>query len=77
MKACDLQQMQRLLTELFDRIEEELGQKITVVATGGLARKIIPHCKREILLDEDLLLKGLLIIYEKNRKKHKLPENKK
>ena len=49
-------------------IEEELGQKITVVATGGLARKIIPHCKREILLDEDLLLKGLLIIYEKNKK---------
>ena len=56
------------LDGIVDRIEEELGQKITVVATGGLARKIIPHCKREILLDEDLLLKGLLIIYEKNRK---------
>ena len=56
------------LDGIVDRIEEELGQKITVVATGGLARKIIPHCKRKILLDEDLLLKGLLIIYEKNRK---------
>ena len=56
------------LDGIVDRIEEELGQKITVVATGGLARKIIPHCKREILLDEDLLLKGLLIIYEKNKK---------
>ena len=56
------------LDGIVDRIEEELGQKITVVATGGLARKIIPHCKRAILLDEDLLLKGLLIIYEKNRK---------
>ena len=55
------------LDGIIDRIEEELGQKITVVATGGLARKIVPHCRREILLDEDLLLKGLLIIYEKNR----------
>ena len=55
------------LDGIVDRIEEELGQKITVVATGGLAHKIVPHCRREILLDEDLLLKGLLIIYEKNR----------
>ena len=55
------------LDGIVDRIEEELGQKITVVATGGLARKIVPHCRREILLDEDLLLKGLLILYEKNR----------
>lgn len=55
------------LDGIVDRIEEELGQKITVVATGGLARKTVPHCRREILLDEDLLLKGLLIIYEKNR----------
>nr|WP_294664127.1 type III pantothenate kinase [uncultured Blautia sp.] len=51
-----------------DRIEAELGQKITVVATGGLAKKVVPHCRREIILDEDLLLKGLLVIYEKNRK---------
>ena len=67
--------MQRLLTELLTGLKEELGQKITVVATGGLARKIIPHCKREILLDEDLLLKGLLIIYEKNKKNYKLSES--
>ena len=50
------------------RIEEELGRTTTVVATGGLAKKIIPFCKRKIILDEDLLLKGLLEIYEKNRK---------
>ena len=49
------------------QIEEELGEKATVVATGGLAKKIIPHCKREIILDEELLLRGLLIIYEKNK----------
>lgn len=49
------------------RIEEELGQKATVIATGGLAKKIIPYCKSSIVLDEDLLLKGLLRIYEKNK----------
>ena len=55
------------LDGIVERIEEELGQKTTVIATGGLAKKVIPHCKREIILDEDLLLKGLLVIYEKNK----------
>lgn len=51
---------------IVERIEEELGEKVTVVATGGLAKTIVPHCKRDIIIDDDLLLKGLLIIYEKN-----------
>lgn len=51
---------------LIERIEEELGRKATVIATGGLAKCIIPYCKREILLDDELLLKGLYIIYCKN-----------
>ena len=49
-----------------ERIEEELGQRCTVVATGGNAPKIIPFCKRKIVLDERLLLKGLMLIYRKN-----------
>ncbi len=52
---------------IIDRMEEELGESCTVVATGGLAKKIIPFCKKEIILDEDLLLKGLWVIYEKNK----------
>lgn len=52
---------------IIERIEEDLGTKTTVIATGGLAKKIVPYCKKEIILDEDLLLKGLLVIYEKNR----------
>ncbi len=51
---------------LIDRIEEQLGQKVTAVATGGLAKVIVPHCKRNIILDDELLLKGLKIIYDKN-----------
>lgn len=52
---------------IIDRIEKELGQKVTAIATGGMSKKIIPHCRREIIQDEDLLLKGLLVIYEKNK----------
>lgn len=52
---------------MIPRIEEELGCKATAVATGGLAKSIIPYCKEKVILDDDLLMKGLLIIYEKNR----------
>ena len=49
------------------RIEHELGQKATVLATGGLARKIVPYCEQKILVDDELLLKGLRLIYNKNK----------
>ena len=52
---------------MIERIEEEMGSKATVIATGGLAKSIVQHCKREIILDEELMLKGLYIIYEKNK----------
>ena len=66
MKSGVLYSNAAALDGIIDRIEEELGEKATVVATGGLAKKIVPHCKREITLDDDLLLKGLAIIYDKN-----------
>lgn len=49
-----------------ERIEAELGQPCTVIITGGLAGVIKPLCKRGMILDEDLILKGLLHIYHKN-----------
>jgi len=52
---------------IIERFEEELGEKCTVIATGGLAKVIVPLCKRDIIIDEDLLLKGLMLIYEKNK----------
>ena len=51
---------------MIDRIQEELGQPVTVVATGGLANVIVPHCKHDIIVDDALLLKGLLLIYRRN-----------
>lgn len=59
------------IDELILRMEEELGERCTVIATGGLSSLIVPICRREIILDEDLLLKGLAIIYEKNNKSDK------
>ena len=55
------------LDGMVERLEEELGSRCTVVATGGLAGVITPLCRREMILDDDLLLKGLCLIYEKNR----------
>lgn len=56
---------------IIERIEEELGEKATIVATGGIAHRIVPHCRRkDIILDDDLLIKGLLTIYRKNSGQH-------
>ena len=57
-----------LLDGMIDRFEKELGKTCMVVATGGIAPKIIPHCQHAIVYDEDLLLKGLGIIYKKNKR---------
>ena len=57
-----------MIDGMIERIEEELGQKATVIATGGIARFILPMCRREIIYDRDLLLKGLVILYENNRR---------
>lgn len=52
---------------MIDRIEEELGETATVLATGGLANVIVPHCRHKVILDDALLLKGLWLIYKKNQ----------
>lgn len=54
---------------MIERLEEELGEKCTVIATGGLSGVVIPLCRREgIILDDALLLKGLTIIYNRNKR---------
>ncbi len=58
-----------MLDGMIERIEEELGGEATVVATGGIAASIAPLCRRKIRVNDDLLLTGLAVIFEKNRKK--------
>lgn len=50
---------------MIDRIKGEMGD-MTVVATGGLAGTIVPLCKNKVILDDELLIKGLMRIYNKN-----------
>ena len=57
-----------MMDGMIDRFEKELGCKASLVATGGIARKIVPHCTHEIAYDENLLLRGLGILYRKNKK---------
>ena len=54
------------LDSMIDRIWEDLGYETAVVATGGLSGCIVPHCKRTVVYDNELTLKGLGIIYRKN-----------
>lgn len=51
---------------MIDRIEKEIGKKCYVVATGGLAKYIIPHCMHKITLDKYLIYDGLIEILHKN-----------
>lgn len=55
-----------LLDGMIDRMEQELGSKATVVITGGIAKFLAPLCKREMIYDKDLLLKGLTYLYREN-----------
>ena len=53
---------------MIDRLEEELKEQCTVIATGGIAKLVVPHCKHEITLNDDLLLQGLADLYYRNKK---------
>ena len=56
---------------MVDRIEAELGQPVTVVATGGNAPRILRYCKRPIQYDPDLVMTGLYLLHQKNTGKHR------
>lgn len=53
-----------MLDGLAVRFQNEIGEKVSIVATGGYSSDIVPHCEKDILLDPTLLLEGLKIIYE-------------
>lgn len=53
---------------MIDRICEEINDNdVTLIATGGLSNLIIPYCKHHIIIDEKLVLRGILNIYYLNK----------
>lgn len=58
-----------MIDGLIERIKEEMGFSATIVATGTMTERIIPHCKRDIIIADDLIFEGLKIIYDKNKLK--------
>ena len=53
---------------MIERMEEELGYETTVIATGGIAKFVLPMCKKKIIYDKDLLVKGLATLYRENKR---------
>lgn len=58
-----------MLDGLIDKFEQELGERATVIVTGGLGEAISENCTHDMIIDKDLLIDGLRIIYEKNQQK--------
>ena len=57
-----------MLDGLIARMEAELGCKTTVVATGGIAKFVLPMCQTPVIYDKDLIIKGLATLYRDNKR---------
>ena len=57
-----------MLDGLIERMENELGMKTTVLLAGGIGKFILPMCQTKMIYEEDLLTKGLAILYQENRR---------
>lgn len=55
-----------MLDGMIDRMEAELGSSATVIATGGIAKFVVPLCYRNMIYDKHLILKGLAYLYREN-----------
>ena len=58
-----------MIDGMIQRMEEELGYETTVIATGGIAKFVVPMCRKPIIYDKDLLVKGLAALYRDNKRK--------
>ena len=59
--------MASMIDGFVERFTKEMGSVKTVIATGGYSPLVMPYCRSEMIYDADLLLKGMLAIYKKNR----------
>lgn len=57
-----------MIDGMIQRMEEELGYETTVIATGGIAKFVVPMCRRSVIYDKDLIVKGLAALYRENKR---------
>lgn len=57
-----------MIDGMIERMEKETGKELVSIATGGLAKLVVPYCNKKIILDDSLLIKGLYLIYQRNKK---------
>lgn len=57
-----------MLDGMVKRMEAELGYPAKVIVTGGIAKFIVPLCETPMIYDKDLLIKGLLALYNENKR---------
>jgi len=57
-----------MIDGLVRRIRKDRGTEHSVIITGASAGFVRPYCEEPLTVDEDLMLKGLRIIYNKNKK---------
>ena len=55
-----------MIDGMTERFEAELGESAKIIITGGLAEQVHRHCRRAVIHDPHLILRGLLQIYTKN-----------
>ncbi|MDU7337312.1 MAG: type III pantothenate kinase [Clostridium sp.] len=65
-----------MLDGLASRFATELHEPPTLIATGGMAQLVTQNCVHPFIVDKHLMLEGLRLIYEKNRKTTKPPRSK-
>lgn len=57
-----------MLDGMVARMEEELGDRATVVVTGRMGQYVVPLCRTPMRYERDLVLKGLAVLYAENTK---------
>jgi type III pantothenate kinase len=55
-----------MLDGMIERFQAELGCDFTILATGGLAKRVIPLCRHKIIYEHHLVAKGLAALYRDN-----------
>lgn len=66
MKAGIIYGNAAMVDGIIERMKPKLGENVTVAACGGIAPYIAKYCHTKIIVNDDMVLRGLYLIYQKN-----------